>query len=95
MEDDLIRMEAFSWLTEQNIKFGDVLPRKILEAGFLYKDHRITLIGPKGIWKPKNMELPISITTTPGSPYDDLKAQMKASYINIVEQIHIIQTTSA
>jgi len=67
-------MAAFEWLAEQTIKSGDVLSRKLLEAGFLYKGHRMTLIGPKGIWKPKYMELPISITTTPGSPYDDLKA---------------------
>ena len=71
MEDELIRMAAFAWLSEQILIYGDELPRPLLEAGFEYKGHRITLIGPKGIWKPKYMELPISITTTPESPYDD------------------------
>jgi len=31
----------------------------------------MTLIGPSGIWKPQQMDLPISITTTFDSPYDD------------------------
>jgi putative restriction endonuclease len=49
----------------------DGIPRSILEKGFDYNGERITLIGPKGIWKPKQMELPLSITTIQNSPYDD------------------------
>ncbi len=72
MADAQIRIAAFSWLEEQTIIHGDApLPRSLLEAGFEYKSRRITLIAPKGIWKPKYMELPISITTTSESPYDD------------------------
>ncbi len=32
---------------------------------------RIPLMGPSGIWKPAACELPLSITTTLGGPYDD------------------------
>ena len=54
---------------------GDVLDRKLLEKGFSFKGERITLVGPKGIWKPKVMQLPISITTISGGPYDDKKEE--------------------
>jgi putative restriction endonuclease len=69
--DDLIRTAAFEWLEEQTNVFGEVLPRTILETGFEFKGQRITLLGPSGIWKPKVMELPLSITTTSNGPYND------------------------
>jgi len=69
--DDNIRLAAFDWLQEQTIAHGDSLPRTLLENGFIYRGHRITLIGPQGIWKPRIMQLPISITTIPGGQYED------------------------
>lgn len=69
--DELIRITAFEWLKRQVLLYDDVLPRKVLEEGFYYKNQRIVLIGAKGIWKPKILQLPISITTTADSPYDD------------------------
>lgn len=69
--DNTIRLSAFEWLKEQTNLYGDVLPRKILEQGFYYNNQRVTLIGPQGIWKPKLLELPISITTIINGPYDD------------------------
>lgn len=66
-----IRLAAFEWLSEQVMIHDDVLPRQILETGFAFKGKNITLIGPRGIWKPQVMQLPISITTSPNSPYDD------------------------
>jgi hypothetical protein len=71
MEDHQIRIATFDWLDQQNKIFGDVLPRDILSEGFSYLGQRITLVGPQGIWKPAIMELPISITTVVGGPYDD------------------------
>ncbi len=71
MNDNSIRISAFSWLKEQTNLYGDVLPRKILEQGFYYNNQRITLVGPQGIWKPKILDLPISITTISNGPYDD------------------------
>jgi len=69
--DEQIRIAAFEWLERQALFYDDVLPRKVLEDGFYYKNQRITLIGAKGIWKSKILKLPISITTTADSPYDD------------------------
>lgn len=70
--DDQIRLAAFEWLDKQSIIHGDVLPRGLLENGFLFNGARITLIGAKGIWKPKAMIYPISITTISNGTYSDL-----------------------
>jgi putative restriction endonuclease len=69
--DDLIRIATFNWLEKQKWQHGGIFPRSILEQGFNFQGHRITLAGPQGIWKPAVMELPLSISTTPGSRYDD------------------------
>ncbi len=69
--DSSIRLAAFDWLHEQTTIHGDNLPRTLLEQGFAYLGNRITLLGARGIWKPKLMQLPLSITTVPNSPYDD------------------------
>ena len=50
---------------------GDVLPRAVLQAGFVLDGVRVPLVGPQGIFKPKVMSAPISITTSPSGPYDD------------------------
>jgi putative restriction endonuclease len=73
MDIDLqVRVTAFNWLSEQVTTQGeDVLPRKLLEQGFEFQGQRIPLIAPQGIFKPKLLELPISITTAPKGPYDD------------------------
>jgi putative restriction endonuclease len=69
--DDQIRLAAFNWLDKQTIIYGDVLPREILANGFYFKGERITLVGPQGIWKPKSMTYPLSITTISGGSYAD------------------------
>jgi len=66
-----IRNAAFEWLNRQEQLYGDVLSRSLLEIGFNYKDQQINLLGPKGIWKPKAMTLPLSITTVFDGPYAD------------------------
>ncbi len=67
-----IRTYAFSWLADQVAIHGEVLPRRpLLEKGFAFQGTRIPLLGPSGIFKPANMSLPLSITTTPDSPYKD------------------------
>lgn len=72
MSDDLaIRLAAFQWLAQQTNVHGDVLPRALLQAGFPFGNDRIPLLAPQGIFKPKMMDLPLTITTTPESPYDD------------------------
>lgn len=69
--DHQIRLAVFNWLKTQSAIYGGVLPRKVLENGFNYYGQRVTLVGPAGIWKPRQMELPVSITTVIDGPYDD------------------------
>jgi len=69
--DSEVRIAVFDWLSEITSIHGDVLPRNILSNGFYFNNERITLIGPQGIWKPKLLDLPISITTIINGPYDD------------------------
>lgn len=71
-KDTAIRLAAFNWLKEQTAIHGDVLPRNILEKGFMFDTERIPLIAPQGIFKPKILELPLTITTAPHGPYDDI-----------------------
>ncbi len=69
--DIAIRGEAFLWLESQVRIYGEVLPRPVLQQGFDFEGKQIRLVGPQGIFKPRDMELPISITTVPSGPYDD------------------------
>lgn len=72
MDTDLsIRLAAFNWLNQQSQFYNDVIPREKLQEGFIYNDQRISLISPQGIFKPKIMEFPLTIATSPNSPYDD------------------------
>ena len=69
--DDEPRSSAFAWLKEQSAIHGEVLPREVLAAGFEFSGIRITLVGPSGIWRPHHFAVPLSITSTSNSPYDD------------------------
>ncbi len=69
--DRKIRLETFTWLKDQVTFHGDILPRSVLEKGCVINGERIPLIGPQGIFKPRLCAYPISITTSPNSPYDD------------------------
>lgn len=68
--DREIRLRAFDWLTRQRDEFGETLSRTALGT-FSLDGRRMPLVGPSGIWKPAACELPLSITTTVGGPYDD------------------------
>jgi putative restriction endonuclease len=48
-----------------------ILPRELLQQGFTFEGRRIPLLAPQGIFKPQILEIPLSITTSPNSPYDD------------------------
>jgi putative restriction endonuclease len=50
---------------------GDVLPRTLLQNGFTFRGAQIPLVSPQGIFKPKILNMPLSITTTPQGPYQD------------------------
>jgi putative restriction endonuclease len=71
MTDLQIRLFAFDWLKSQIEIHGVVLPRKLLHDGFSISGENYGLVGPQGIWKPKSMQLPISITSIIDGPYPD------------------------
>lgn len=69
--DARVRTAAFDWLTDQVRLHGDVLPRELLAQGFVLDGARVPLLGPQGIFKPKVLDVPLSLTTSPDGPYDD------------------------
>lgn len=71
MSDLQIRLQAFKWLKDQSEIFVDYLPREILLNGFKLENNRVGLVGPRGIWKPQSMKLPISVTSILNGPYPD------------------------
>ena len=64
-------MTAFDWLMAHSGPDHEPLPRSLLAAGFEVDGQRIPLVAPQGIFKPRCLTLPLSITTTPDGPYDD------------------------
>lgn len=71
MTDLQIRLFAFDWLKQQTEINGDILPRKLLTDGFSLSGLKYSLVGPQGIWKPKSMIFPLSITSLLGGRYID------------------------
>jgi putative restriction endonuclease len=71
VSDARVRHAAFDWLAVQVDAHGDVLPWKLLSQGFRMDGVRVPLVSQQGIFKPAVMELPLSIRTSAGGPYDD------------------------
>lgn len=69
--DARLRLRAFDWLREQTDLLGDVLPRQRLQEGFVFEGERVPLVAPQGIFTPRRLQVPLTITTSPNSPYDD------------------------
>jgi len=77
--DARVRLAAFRFLEEQVRLAGEdtSIRRDVLQRGFTYEGHRVPLLGPQGIFKPRILlEMPLSITTVPivegeERPYDD------------------------
>jgi len=69
--DEKIRLAAFNWIKQQTDIHNDVLPRELLRQGFIFENERISLVAPQGIFKPRLMNYPLSITTTTEGGYDD------------------------
>lgn len=66
-----VRSAAFSWLASQVSGENTVIQRNDLLRGFDYAGERVSLMSQQGIFKPRIIDLPLSITTSPNSPYDD------------------------
>jgi putative restriction endonuclease len=71
MDDRSVRQATFTWLDEQTETHGYSLERTLLARGFEFQGDRVRLVGPQGIFKPRCLDLPLSITTVAGGPYAD------------------------
>lgn len=72
MDESQVRAALFVWLDKESARNGGIFTRQQLESNFSFGGERIALVGPTGIWKPKQFEvIPISITTVSDGPYDD------------------------
>ena len=71
MSDQAVRLAAFDWLARQVGFHGDVLPWSLLLRGFEHEGQRVPMLSQQGIFKPRVMDLPLSLRTSVGGPYDD------------------------
>jgi putative restriction endonuclease len=71
MDDNSVRQATFGWLDEQTETHGFSLSRSVLAQGFQFQGEHIRLVGPQGIFKPRCLNLPLSITSVAGGPYAD------------------------
>ncbi len=69
--ESAMRVAAFQWLSEATSVHGDVLPRAILQRGFEFNGELNPLVAPQGIFKPRQLRFPLTISTTPKGPYQD------------------------
>ena len=70
-DDHAIRVAAGAWLRDQTDLHGPELDWGVLMHGFEFRNARITLVNQRGIWKPRQMEMPLSIRTSWENPYRD------------------------
>ena len=70
-DDHAIRLAAGDWLAERTDHQGSELEWGELLHGFTFRGERIRLVNQRGIWKPRQMEMPLSIRTSPDNPYRD------------------------
>ena len=72
VDESQVRAALFAWLEKESSRNGGIFTRKELETGFSVGGETIALVGPTGIWKPRQFEvMPISITTVSDGPYHD------------------------
>ncbi len=74
--ESAIRNGAFHWLAQQTDGGERPVSWSQLQQGYIVNGEPVTMIGAHGIWKPRQLELPISVTTAPPkpgrpAPYDD------------------------
>ena len=72
MTDFAIRQAAFARLAELKALHGPVLSYQVLKPGFEVGGERVAIIDRrKGIFKPRQCDFPLSVRTSPSSPYAD------------------------
>lgn len=72
MNNDInIRTAAMNNLDKLRSKYGEVIPYRELKKGFQFQGEKIHYLSPQGIFKPTQLNLPLTITTTYNGPYED------------------------
>ncbi len=72
VDESQVRAALFVWLEKESGRNGGIFTREQLLNGFTVGEERIALVGPRGIWKPKQfVKIPISFTTFINGPYPD------------------------
>ena len=67
--DARVRAAAFAFLEHLRQIHGEVFPRDVLLRGFDFDGQRVPLLSPQqGIFKPRVLDAPISILTSPPTP---------------------------
>lgn len=75
-----VRMAAFRWIESLVEKHGSVLDwTEHLKAGFFYGDERIHVLSQQGIFKPQQLDIPLSIRTSISGPYEDSPSESKGA----------------
>ncbi|MCZ7555458.1 MAG: HNH endonuclease [Bacteroidia bacterium] len=69
--DHSIRTAAFDWLARNADPDSGLITWTQLSTGFPYGDTRIPLVTQRGIFKPRQLDIPLSIRTSPQDPYGD------------------------
>ncbi|MBR9977949.1 MAG: hypothetical protein KFH87_07665 [Bacteroidetes bacterium] len=69
--DQRIRTAAFDWLSRTTDAENGMIDWSTMQQGFVFEDERISLVSMRGIFKPRQMKLPLSIRTSPQDPYGD------------------------
>ncbi|MFV1884108.1 MAG: HNH endonuclease [Balneola sp.] len=66
-----IRTAAMNHLNKLKSVYGDIIPHSELRKGFQYFSETIHLISQQGIFKPSQLDLPLTISSTFNGPYND------------------------
>lgn len=75
--DAAVRQAAINFVLDRIRVHGDDLPYQELRGGFTFRGHQVHLLGPQGIFKPRLLDYPLTISTAPPqagkrAPYDDV-----------------------
>ena len=74
--DAAVRQAAINFVLDRIRVHGDDLPYQELKHGFIFRSHQVHLLGPQGIFKPRLLDYPLTISTAPPqvgkpAPYSD------------------------
>src|SRR6056297_1100840 len=69
--DSNIRTAAMNHLDSLRSRYREIIPYSVLKEGFQFEGNKIHFLGPQGIFKPAQMNLPLTVTTTYNGPYED------------------------